>query len=138
MQKPLELIFKNFEDQHGTVEAVVKEKLVKLENVCPKLSSCHVVIQQFQNPKHHHHTYSIHITVSFPPHHEVSVKRDPNKGEIQEKLLTTQVREAFIAVRRQVQEMMDKDKRKVKTHENVLAEENIEDDVLEEELETAE
>ena len=118
MRKPLELAFKNFDDKGGAVEAVVKEKLEKLENVCPKLISCHVVIEQFQNPKHNHHTYSIHIVVTFPPHHEVTVKRDPNKGEVQEKLLTTQVREAFMAARRQVKEILDKEQGRIKNHEN--------------------
>jgi len=116
MQKPLELTFKNFEDTNGAVEQVVREKLEKLERVCPRLTSCHVVIEQFQNPKHNHHSYSIHICVTFPPHHEVAVRRDPNKGEIQEKLLTTQVRDAFVAVRRQVQEIEDKHQGKIKSH----------------------
>lgn len=137
MQKPLELTFKNFEDKNGAVGAVVREKLDKLEHVCPKLTSCHVVIEQFQNPKHHHHTYSIHIVVTFPPHHEVAVKRDPNKGEVQEGLLTTQVRDAFIALRRQVQETLDRHQGKIKTHENGNGPEIIEE-ILEGELEGVE
>ena len=143
MQKPLELTFKGFEDQNGALEEVVREKLLKLENICPRLTSCHVVIEQFQNPKHNHHTYSIHIMVTFPPHHEVTVRRDPNKGEIQEGLLTTQVRDAFIAVRRQVQEILDRHQRKVKTHENGSQEEGIEEiedieEMIEPELESVE
>ena len=132
MQMPLALPLKTFEDKNGAVELVVREKLEKLECVCPRLTSCHVMIEQFQNPKHNHHTYSIHIMVTFPPHHEVSVRRDPNKGEIQEKLLTTQIRDAFIAVRRQVQEILDRHQGKIKMHEGQQAEE------LEEELEIAE
>ena len=131
MQKPLELIFKNFEDRNGVVEGVVREKLAKLEQVCPKLTSCHVVIEQFQNSKHNHHSYSIHIVVTFPPHHEVVIIRDPHKGEVQEKLLTTQVRDAFIAARRQVQEIMDKHQGRIKVHENgdVEAEEGAEEEL---------
>jgi ribosome-associated translation inhibitor RaiA len=104
MQKPLELTLKNFDDQNGAIQEVVNEKLTKLERVCPRLTSCHVVIEQFQNPKHHQHSYSINITVTFPPHHELTISRSPNKGAVQDKLLTTQVRDAFIALRRQVQE----------------------------------
>jgi ribosome-associated translation inhibitor RaiA len=133
MQIPLGLTFKNFDDRNGEAKAVVYEKLAKLENVCPRLTSCHVVIEQFQNPKHHHHTYSIHIVVTFPHHHEVVVTRDPDKGEIQEKLLTTQIREAFMAVRRQVQEILDKEQGRIKNHEN-----GGEDEGLVEELEGAE
>lgn len=130
MQMPLELTLRNFEDANGAIEQVVHEKLAKLERVCPRLTSCHVTIEQFQNPKHHHHTYSIHIVVTFPPHHEITVRRDPNKGEVQERLLTTQVRDAFIAVRRQVQEILDRHQGKIKNHENgELAEEAIEEEV---------
>lgn len=137
MQKPLELTFKNFEDKSGALEAVIHEKLAKLERVCPRLTSCHVLLEQFQNPKHHHHTYSIHIVVTFPPHHEVTVKRDPQKGEVQDKLLTTQVRDAFIAVRRKVQETIDRHQGKIKTHENGNGL-NIQEEVLQEEFEGVE
>jgi ribosome-associated translation inhibitor RaiA len=133
MQKPLELMFKNFEDEDGVLKQVVMEKLEKLERVCPKLTSCHVMIEQFQNPKHHQHTYSIHIMVTFPPHHEVAVKRDPHKGEIQDRPLTTELRDAFIALRRKVQETMDRHQGKIKTHES-----GYEEDVIEEELEVVE
>ncbi|MEW5894743.1 MAG: hypothetical protein AB1650_03130 [Candidatus Omnitrophota bacterium] len=118
MQKPLELIFKNFEDRDGVVEQVVLEKVKKLEQVCPRLISCHVAIEQLQNSKHNHHSYSIHIVVNFPPHHEVVITRHPQKGDVQEQLLTTQVRDAFIAARRQVQEIMDKHQGRIKIHEN--------------------
>ncbi|MFP4473703.1 MAG: HPF/RaiA family ribosome-associated protein [Candidatus Omnitrophota bacterium] len=116
MSIPLELTFRNFEDTGGAVEQVVHEKLAKLEKICPKMISCHVVIEQIQNPKHNHHSYSIHITITFPPHHEVVVFKDPHKGEPQDVLLTTQVRNAFITARRQVQAIMDRDRGRVKTH----------------------
>lgn len=118
MQKPLELTLKNFEDNSGAVTRVVHEKIAKLEQVCPKLTSCHVVIEQFQNPKHRHHSYSIHIVVTFPPHHEVVIMREPQKGGVQEELLTTQVRDSFIAARRKVQEILDKQQGRVKSHVN--------------------
>jgi len=117
MQVPLELTLKNFEDGTGEVHQVVGEKLKKLECVCPRLTSCHVVIEQLQNSKHNHHSYSIHIVVTFPPHHEVVITREPDKGEIQEKFLTTQLRDAFVAVRRQVQEILDKHQGRIKTHD---------------------
>ncbi len=135
MQKPLELTLKNFDDSDGVIREVVNEKLAKLERVCPRLTTCHVVIEQFQNSKHHQHSYSINIMVTFPPHHEVKITRVPNRGEVQEKLLATQVRDAFIALRRQVQEALDKHQRKVKKHKNGDEPESFEeavDEVFEE------
>lgn len=128
MQVPLEVTLKNFEDRNGAVRQVIDEKIAKLEHVCPKLISCHVVIEQLQNPKHRHHSYNIHITATFPPHHEVVVKRQPAKGGVQEELLTTQVRDAFIALRRQVQEILHKEQGRVKNHENGVEEEAAEEE----------
>ncbi len=117
MSIPVEVVLKNFEDGNGTVKQVIDEKLAKIEQVCPRVTSCHVMIEQLQNPKHHHHSYHIRIAVAFPPHHEVVITKDPKKGAMQEELVTTQLREAFISARRQIQELLDKDRGKVKTHE---------------------
>ncbi len=117
MSIPLELQLKNFEDTTGAVSAVVSEKLAKIEQMCPRAAFCHVLVEQIQNPKHHHHSYHIRVAVKFPPHHEVVVTKDPQKGGIQEELLTTQIRDVFISARRQIRETMDKHQGKIKTHE---------------------
>ncbi|MEI8012882.1 MAG: HPF/RaiA family ribosome-associated protein [Candidatus Omnitrophota bacterium] len=113
MQLPLELIMKNV-DNKAEIEAVVQEKLVKLEHACDHIISCRVFIEQ--NPTHQHarHSYHVRIDIRMPPHHEIVVKRD--SGHKAHDNLSAVVRDAFIAVRRQVEVVVDRQKRKVKSH----------------------
>jgi ribosome-associated translation inhibitor RaiA len=113
MQLPLELVMKNVEHKED-VEAVVYEKLAKLENACDHITSCRVFIEQ--NPTHQHakHTYHVRIDVRMPPHHEIVVRRD--SGHKVHDNLSAVVRDAFIAARRQVEVIVDRQKRKVKSH----------------------
>ncbi|MBF0532020.1 MAG: hypothetical protein HQL23_02865 [Candidatus Omnitrophica bacterium] len=129
MQKPLNLVLKNYEDRGGIVAAVVQEKIAKIEKICPKLISCHVLIEKLTNLKHHNHSYHIRIELQVPGHPEVVIIREPKKGEIQSELLTTQVREAFIAGRRQIEEIIDRQQGHVKSHAVKQVEEVEEEEI---------
>lgn len=113
MQLPLELIMKNV-DNKTEIEAVVAEKVAKLEMACDHITSCRVFIEQ--NPTHQHakHTYHVRIDVRLPPHHEIVIKRD--SGRKAHENLAAVVREAFMAARRQVEVIVDRQKKKVKSH----------------------
>jgi ribosome-associated translation inhibitor RaiA len=113
MQLPLELIMKNVENK-AEIEAVVGEKVAKLDMACDHITSCRVFIEQ--NPTHQHakHTYHVRIDVRMPPHHEIVVKRD--SGHKSHDNLAAVVRDAFMATRRQVEVIVDRQKKKVKSH----------------------
>ena len=113
MQLPLELIMKNVENK-TEIEAVVAEKVAKLEMSCAHITSCRVFIEQ--NPTHQHakHSYHVRIDVRLPPHHEIVIKRD--SGRQTHDSLATVVRDAFMAARRQVEVIVDRQKKKVKSH----------------------
>lgn len=113
MEVPLEIILKNVE-QKEEIEAVIDEKIAKLEQVCDHLISCRVFVEQ--NPTHQHakHTYHIRVDVRMPPHHEIVVKRD--SGTNSHENIGAVLREAFIAARRQVEQIVDRQKKRVKAH----------------------
>ena len=113
MKLPLELIMKNVEHKQ-TIEAVVQEKVAKLEQSCDHIISCRVFIEQ--NPTHQHakHSYHVRIDVRMPPHHEIVVKRDSGRNTHDD--LSAVVRDAFMATRRQVEVIVDRQKKKVKSH----------------------
>ena len=113
MQLPLEIVMKNVENK-AEIEAVVYEKVGKLEMSCDHITSCRVFIEQ--NPTHQHakHTYHVRIDVRMPPHHEIVVKRD--SGRNVHDGLAAVVRDAFMATRRQVEVIVDRQKKKVKSH----------------------
>ncbi len=113
MDVPLEIVLKNVKNK-SEIEAVVYEKIEKLEKVCDHITSCHVLVEQ--NPTHQHATFSYHIRVDvkLPPHHEIVVKRDSGRNVHED--LGAVLREAFIAVRRQVEQILDRQKSLVKAH----------------------
>ena len=113
MEVPLEIILKNV-DQKEEVQAVIYEKVAKLEQVCDHIISCRIFVEQ--NPTHQHKSCSYHIRldVRMPPHHEIVVKRDSGRN-VHENLPVV-VREAFMAARRQVEEIVDRQKKHVKAH----------------------
>ena len=113
MEVPLEVVLRNVENKEE-IEAVINEKLSKLEQVCDHVTSCRVLIEQ--NPTHQHKQFSYHVRVDvkMPPHHEIVVRRD--SGRNVHESLPVVVREAFIAARRQVEEIVDRQKLHVKAH----------------------
>ena len=113
MEVPLEVVLKNVEHKEE-VEAVIYEKMAKLEQVCDHIISCRIFVEQ--NPTHQHKSCSYHIRldVRMPPHHEIVVKRD--SGRNVHDTLPAVLRETFIAARRQVESIVDRQKRKVKSH----------------------
>ena len=113
MQVPLEVVLKNVEHRQ-MVEDVIYEKIAKLEQVCDHVTSCKVLVEQ--NPTHQKSKFSYHIRIDvhLPPHHEIVVKRDSGRNVHEE--LPKVVREAFMAARRQVEQIVDRQKKNVKAH----------------------
>lgn len=113
MQVPLEIILKQV-DNKEEIENVIYEKIAKLEQSCDYLTSCRVLVEQ--NPTHQKakHTYHVRIDVKLPPHHDIVIKRDSGRN-VHDNLATV-VREAFMAARRQVEVIIDRRKKRVKSH----------------------
>ena len=115
MKTPLDLKFKNFHD-NGEIKQIIDEKVEKLDRLHNQIISCHVLIEQIQHEQHSGHSYHVRITVNIPPHHEIIVKRDPEKGEIGTEHLSTIVRDAFDATCRNVKKIADRQHKKIKAH----------------------
>jgi len=115
MQTPLDLKFKGFKD-NGEIKEIILEKIAKLERVHNRVISCHVFIEQIQHEQHSGHSYHVRITVNIPSHHEIIVKRDPEKGKIGTEYLSHIVREAFDTTIRKVRQLSDRQHKKIKAH----------------------
>jgi cold shock CspA family protein len=59
--------------------------------------------------------YRIRITLRIPPGHEVVIKREPGEGNMEDSLYTI-VRDAFDAARRKIQELVEIQRREIKSH----------------------
>ena len=114
MQIPLQITFKDMEHSDA-VEAKIREKAQKLENFAKHIMSCRVVIEE---PHRHHHQgnlFSIKIDVTIPGHEIVASKQSDQDHSHEDAYVA--IRDAFDAVRRQLQDFVRKQRGDVKVHE---------------------
>ncbi len=106
MEAPPQIEFRDV-TRTPDLEALVDEKVAKLEQYCDHITSCRVVVEK----PHEHATsgnpYRVRIDVSVPPGHEIVATKDPRDHELHDSLETVIVN-AFQAAERQLKELMDR------------------------------
>ncbi len=117
METPLELSFVNMEGTER-LEAIVREKVSRLEKILDRITSCHVYVKA---PHQSHRTgnlHAVHIEVRVPGD-ELFV--DSGKGdEPAHEHPEVAIRDAFAAMERQLKEWKQKAASEVKTHAGPL------------------
>ncbi len=113
MQIPVQVTFRNLASSPA-IEQKVHEQAAKLDQFFEHIMSCRVVIEA---PHHHHHRgnlYQVHLDVTVPDA-ELAVSRgDPHHHEHQDVYVV--IRDAFDAMRRQLEDHARKQRGKVKHH----------------------
>jgi len=115
MQVPLEIVFHNL-DRSPAVEAAVRERVAKLEHFAENITSCRVTVEA----PHKHHQQGNLITVRVDLHFpggEVIVNRSPSEDHTHEDVYVA-LRDAFKAVRRQLQDRQRILRGDVKPHQS--------------------
>lgn len=113
MQIPLQITYRNV-DQSDAIEARIREKAKKLERFAEHITSCRVTVEA---PHKHHHkgkTYAVKIDVTLPGE-EIVASRHPDQHQAHEDIYVA-IRDAFHAVRRQLEDYVRRSRNKVKTH----------------------
>lgn len=111
---PLQINFRNLETSEA-VEAKVREKVNKLGHFYPTINSCRVVIEQ----RHRHHTQGNHFHVRIDlkvPGHELIAGREPDQNHAYTDVYVA-LRDAFSAMRRQLEDLAKHQQGHVKQHE---------------------
>ena len=109
MQVPLQITIRNM--QHSdALEAHIREKVAKLAEFHPRITSCRVTVEE--SGKHHHqgHQFQVRIDVRVPQH-EVVATRDRHED------VYVALRDAFDATKRQLEEVVREQRGDVKVHE---------------------
>ncbi len=114
MQIPLEISYRNVHKSE-TLEEIIQHKIDKLEKICDYITSCRVAIEKPQLHQKTGNPFRVRISLKMPPGHELVVRKESGKGDMHEGL-TKVVRDAFDAVFRQVQELVEKQRADVKVH----------------------
>jgi ribosomal subunit interface protein len=111
---PLQVVFRNM-DHSPAVEARVREQAEKLERFYDRIMSCRVVVETHH--RHHHKGNLYHVRIDLTvPGDELVVSREPADRHAHEDVYVA-VRDAFDAMRRQLQDFARKQRGDVKEHE---------------------
>ncbi len=111
---PLQVVFRNM-DHSPAVEARVREQAEKLERFYDRIMSCRVVVETHH--RHHHKGNLYHVRIDLTvPGDELVVSREPADHHAHEDVYVA-VRDAFDAMRRQLQDFARRQRGDVKEHE---------------------
>ncbi len=114
MRSPLQISFRHM-GQSDAVEARIRKRADELEKFCDRIMSCRIVVEPAHKHKHKGNLYQIRIDVTVPGK-ELAVTREPDAHQAHEDIYVS-LRDAFDAMRRQLQDYMRVRRGNVKTHE---------------------
>ena len=114
MQLPIQVVFRNMEPS-AAIELAVRDRADKLEQFYEHIMSCRVVIELHH--RHHHQGNLYHVRVDVKvPEAEIVASREPAEHHAHEDVYVA-IRDAFNAVRRQLEDYIRRRRGVVKTHE---------------------
>lgn len=108
MQQPLELRFIGME-RSDAVEQAAREKAARLDQFRPDIMTCRVTIELSDKHRHQGRTFSVRIDVTVPDH-ELTVDHQHDED------VYLALRDAFDAMKRQLQDAMRRAQGHVKQH----------------------
>jgi cold shock CspA family protein len=120
MDLPLELTFREVEKTES-LEALILEKVGKLERICDYINGCRIVVEKPQTHQERGNPFRVRIDVTVPPRHELVAERGPMEGNVQEQLPHV-IRETFDAMERQLKALVEKQRGEEKRHPEQMVE----------------
>lgn len=114
MQVPLEVNFQNVQ-KNEALENLINEKVAKLEQICDYLTSCRIYIDKPHENQRSGNPYQVVIEIHVPPKHEIITRREPGEGDLHDPLDSV-LRDAFDAAKRQLQELVERQRGETKKH----------------------
>lgn len=110
MKIPPEITYRGVE-KTDDIDALVYEKLEKLEEVCNYINSCQIAIEKPHDRPSHGSPYRVRLDITVPPGHEIVAESNPSEGT-QYDPLDAVIRDAFDAAVRQLKKLTRKQREK--------------------------
>lgn len=108
MQVPLQITVRNMQ-QSDALEAHIRDKVAKLAEFYPRITSCRVTVEE--SAKHHHKGCMFQVRVDVRvPQHEIVATRDQHED------VYVALRDAFDATKRQLEDVAREQRGDVKAH----------------------
>lgn len=103
MKVPPEITYRGV-DKTDAIQALIDEKIAKLEQVCDHISSCHIAIEKNQDRPRERSPYRVRLDITVPPNHELAAESTmSDRTDYAE--LDTVVRDAFNKAWRQLRDL---------------------------------
>lgn len=114
MKSPLRINFRGVPSSEA-LETAIAERLAKLQELDPRITGCHVLVEQPHRRHRQGNLFHVRVDVTVPGG-EIVARRDPPAGHAHEDPFVA-VRDAFDAIRRQLQDHIRRQRGDVKHHE---------------------
>ncbi len=114
MQVPLQITFKEV-DHSDAVEARIRERVDRLDQFYPRITSCRVVVAKTNRHHHSGNLFVIRIDLRVPGE-EITVSRDAGINKAHKDIYVS-IRDAFDAAQRGLEDYARRQRRDVKTLE---------------------
>lgn len=103
MKVPPEITYRGVEKTNA-IEALINEKIAKLEQVCDHISSCHIAVEKEQERPRDRSPYRVRLDITVPPSHELAAESTMSH-RTQYAELDTVIRDAFDKAWRQLRDL---------------------------------
>lgn len=113
MNLPLQIVFRNMGPSEA-IEARVRERAEKLEKHYEHIMSCRVVVELQHRHRQHGNLYHVRVDLKVPDG-ELVASREPGEHHAHEDVYVA-IRDAFDAIRRQLEDYIRRRRGQVKTH----------------------
>jgi ribosomal subunit interface protein len=113
MKIALQVVFRDIPKSEA-VEAAVRKHAAKLDEFCDHIMSCRVTVEEPARHKHQGKLYSVHIDVKLVGK-EISATRHHEHEDVY-----VAIRDAFDAVKRQIEDHVRKERGQTKLHEPLV------------------
>jgi len=127
MQLPLQITFHNIPTSEA-VETKIRERAEKLARITDNIMACRVTVDAPHKHRHKGSTYQVRIDLNVPGN-EIVVSRDPGLNHAHEDIYVT-IRDAFNAVRRQLENYVRQRQGNDKQHHQNLRDSAVVDDLV--------
>ena len=113
MKVALQVTFRDM-PRSDAVEAEIRRRAAKLEDFCDRIMSCRVTVETPGAHKHQGKLFAVHVDVKVPGEEIASTRRQENED------VYVAIRDAFEAVRRRLEDYMQRSRGETKRHEPLL------------------
>lgn len=117
MEVPLQLSQRDVpEARQEEVEQRVRQRAARLERYNDRIISCRVAVERPHQHEKSGNPYRVRVEVSVPPGHDLVATSERGSYELHDDLITV-INGTFTAVERQLEELTDRQRGEVKTHQ---------------------